>query len=191
MSDAGIFQGLPNKQLFPEHLIKQHETNISFNFVCCKGELLALRMPSNVDLNQVGSHLGFYMFDDGGMKALAAAVALLGCIAIATTESVETLRHPRMLSLVMSLLQIPTLHKTQASDEVNGMIQRIIKQNVDSKKLPVSSFEWAGILEKLGSEHVSLADAVARYNDNPEVCAHGSLNDPCQISVFFCIQSLT
>lgn len=137
-------------------------------------------MPADVDLNNLHSHLGFYMFDDGGMKALAAAVVWLGCIAISTTESVESLRHPRMLSLVTGLLQLPTLHKTQAPDEVSGMIQRIIKQNVDSKKLPVSSFEWAGILERLGSANITLADAVAQYNANPEVCAHGSL-DPCQL----------
>ena len=88
-------------------------------------------------------------------------------------ESAESLRHPRFVQLVKGLLGLPTLFKKQADDVVSGTIQRIIKQNIDAKKLPVSSFEWAGILSRLGEE-ANVADCVKMYNNTPEVVAHGS-----------------
>ena len=55
------------------------------------------------------------------------------------------------------------------------MIKRIIKQNVDAKKLAVSSYEWFRILSRLvqDGEKVSAQDAIAIYNNTPEVSAHG------------------
>ena len=89
-------------------------------------------------------------------------------------EAIEELRRPKVVALVHSLLGIPPMFKNVAQ----GMIQRIIKQNVDAKKLPVSSFEWAGILESLGGKSRSKPDlgvteAIATYNACPEVRAHG------------------
>ena len=93
-------------------------------------------------------------------------------------EAIEELRHPKVVALVHSLLGIPSMFKRQAPDVAQGMIQRIIKQNVGAKKLPVSSFEWAGILESLGGKSRSKPDlgvteAIAMYNACPEVRAHG------------------
>ena len=144
-----------------------------------QGEILSLRLPADKDLENLDSEYGLLMFDDGGQKGLAAAIVWIGCIYLLASETADNLRHPRMTSLVMSLLQIPSLHKSQAPDEVSGMLQRIIKQNVDAKTLPVSSFEWAGILQRLGPDTISLSDAIQKYNNNPEVCAHGSF-EPCQ-----------
>lgn len=142
--------------------------------------MIGLRLPPGVDLKNVDSEYGLYMFDDGGQKALAAALVLLGCLHLAGTEPIESLRHPHVTGLVKGLLQIPTLHKSQASDEVSQMLQRIVKQNVDAKKLPVSSFEWCGILERLGEESIgSISEAVQKYNAIPEICAHGSNTESC------------
>ena len=56
-----------------------------------------------------------------------------------------------------------------------AMVQRIIKQNVDSKKLGVSSFEWAQILRGFGKKQgMTVSDAVQMYNTSPEVNAHTS-----------------
>ncbi|CAK9040042.1 unnamed protein product [Durusdinium trenchii] len=141
-----------------------------------EGEMIGLRLPPGVDLKNVDSEYGLYMFDDGGQKALAAALVLLGCLHLAGTEPIESLRHPHVTGLVKGLLQIPTLHKSQASDEVSQMLQRIVKQNVDAKKLPVSSFEWCGILERLGEESIgSISEAVQKYNEANDRSASGSL----------------
>ena len=139
---------------------------------CLQGEFLSLRLP-DMNVDDVKSEFAFFLFDDGGMKALAAALVWTGCVYVVGQESAESLRHPRFVQLVKGLLGLPTLFKKQADDVVSGTIQRIIKQNIDAKKLPVSSFEWAGILSRLGEE-ANVADCVKMYNNTPEVVAHGS-----------------
>ena len=140
--------------------------------------MIGLRLPAGADMKKVKSEYGLFMFDDGGQKALAAALVFLGCVHLAKIEPVESLRHFRTTALVRSLLQIPTWFKSQAADEVSQMLQRVVKQNVDAKKLPVSSFEWSGILERLGEDTITVNDAIQKYNCSPEVCAHGSVTEP-------------
>jgi len=55
------------------------------------------------------------------------------------------------------------------------MIRRIIKQIIDAKKLPVSSFEWSQILRKMHGDGAKLTiqEAITMYNANPQVSAYG------------------
>lgn len=83
-------------------------------------------------------------------------------------------------SLARSLLEIPTFVRSDAADEASSMIRRIVKQNVDAKKLPISSYEWSLMLQKIvkdgGHGNVSLQEIIELYNANPEVLAHGGGN---------------
>lgn len=119
--------------------------------------------------------LGELMFDDGGMRGVAAAVVWLGLVYKCSTEKTEDLTHPRVLSLARSLMQVPTMRKTQTGDMATEQIRRIIRQNVESKKLPVSSFEWAEILRCMNKQGrpITVNEAIDLYNTSPEVAAHG------------------
>lgn len=130
-------------------------------------------MRTNGSWDEEGYNQGTLLFDDGGMRGLAAALCWMGLTYRCVKEPVEKLRHPSVRELVSSLLSLPTLRKSQADDPGRAMVQRIIKQNVDAKKLPVSSFEWSQILRSMGNK-VTVMDAIKIYNDSPEVHAHGS-----------------
>ena len=82
-----------------------------------------------------------------------------------------------MVNLVKDLLRIPTLCKTQDSDPLTSSIRRIVSQNIDAKKLAVSSFEWSEILLRLDDSSCA-AEAIRRYNSMPEVIAHGGGSEP-------------
>lgn len=121
--------------------------------------------------------LNHLCFDDGGMRGLAGALVWAGLLYHVMALDEGELKHPSLAELARSLLAIPTFYKSQG-DESSAMIRRIIKQNVDSKKQAVSSYEWSMILSNMpkpkGSQGISLQDAIEMYNSNPEVCAHGS-----------------
>ncbi|CAJ1386512.1 unnamed protein product [Effrenium voratum] len=76
-------------------------------------------------------------------------------------EAIEELRHPKVVALVHSLLGIPSMFKRQAPDVAQGMIQRIIKQNVGAKKLPVSG-------KSRSKPDLGVTEAIAMYNACPE-----------------------
>ena len=138
-------------------------------FLCVwQGEFLAMRM----EVDELESEFGLYSFDDGGTKGLAAGLVWVGCVFVLGTEPPEALRHPKLVALVKNLLQIPTLYKTQYADPLESTIRRIVSQNVDAKKLPVSSFEWSEVLLRLG-DNITASDAIRQYNSSPEVVAHG------------------
>lgn len=157
--------GLPEVwALHAEHILSSNRS---------QGETLALRLDG-ADMDGGDNQFGILAFDDGGMKGLAAVLNWIGLVYVAGKEQIEDLRHERVISLASSLLALPTFYKHQAGSAAQNMIQRIIKQNVDAKKLPVSSFEWSGILRSLKpKERINVADAIAMYNDSPEVHAHG------------------
>ena len=143
-----------------------------------QGEILGMRVD-HLEADE-DDYTGSLYFDDGGMRGLSAAVCWIGLTYRCTREPAEELRHPSLKQLVSSLLCLPSIHKTQTNDPAMAMVQRIIKQNVDAKKLPVSSFEWSQILSKI-AKNVSVADAIKLYNNAPEVHAHGgcgSSKDP-------------
>ena len=118
--------------------------------------------------------------DDGGMKCLAAALVWVGLAFVLVKEPEAELRKPGVVALTSSLLKLMTFRKQQPINPAHGMIQRIIKQNVDAKKLPISSFEWANILGSLQSandmQEFGVSDAIAIYNASPEVHAAATLS---------------
>lgn len=123
-------------------------------------------------------HEAQFEFDDGGMRGLAAAVVWIGLVYRCSREPPDLLSQPAVKELIQSMLNLPSLRKNQAEDRQMAMIQRIIKQNVDAKKMAVSSYEWAMILRSFqkqsGNESLKAADCIKIYNDTPEVVSHGS-----------------
>lgn len=157
------------------------------NDAVMQGEMMALRLSDDMTLPEDLWHFGLLSFDDGGMKCLAGALVWVGLVYFLSKEPLEDLRHPQVLKLVKSLLRLPTIFKHQAENPAQQMIQRIIKQNVDSKKLPVSSYEWAGILVGLKphtDESFGVTAAIDLYNQNPEVLAHGGDAGETQNTLF-------
>ncbi|CAK9013878.1 Uncharacterized protein SCF082_LOCUS12114 [Durusdinium trenchii] len=143
------------------------------------GETLALRLTDDIDISEDADQFGVLKIDDGGMKCLAAALVWVGLAFVFVKEPEAELRKPGVVALTSSLLKLMTFRKQQPINPAHGMIQRIIKQNVDAKKLPISSFEWANILGSLQSandmQEFGVSDAIAIYNASPEVHAaeHG------------------
>ena len=136
--------------------------------------MIGMRLPPDLstELHHVQNVL---YFDDGGMRGLACALVWCGLIHHAMTFKDEDLAHPSMVELARNLLSLPTFHRAQ-TDEATAMIKRIIKQNSDAKKLPVSSYEWSVILKNLCADKtkaLTVQEAMDMYNSNPEVCAHG------------------
>ena len=145
-----------------------------------QGEILGLRMAMDEDTQMEDEAglipgLGELTFDDGGMRGLAAALCWVGLVYRCSNESKEALCHPSVIALARSLLQLPTMRKSQSSDMMSEQIRRIIRQNVESKKMAITSFEWAEILRNMNKQGqpTSVQDAIDCYNKSPEVAAHG------------------
>ena len=112
-------------------------------------------------------------FDDGGMRGLAGA--LCWCGLVYHVAAMPELSSASVLELAKGLLHIPTYHKRQDGDHAATMIGRIIRQNVNSKVLSVSSYEWSQILKSVAKtgEGITLNSAIEMYNGSAEVAAHG------------------
>ena len=77
-----------------------------------------------------------------------------------------------MADLVKDLLEIPACYKKPGADPARSMISRIIQQNVESKKLPVSSWEWAQILQTLindGQKILKKPASVVNASPEPKI----------------------
>ncbi|CAK9093103.1 Uncharacterized protein SCF082_LOCUS43797 [Durusdinium trenchii] len=151
----------------PERLIRGFAGN---------GEIIGARLVPDDQINLDGDYKqGQLRFDDGGMRGLACGLCWCGLVHFVASLPEDVCAHPSVVELARSLLHLPTCFKSAASDESSNMIKRIIRQNVDSKKLPVSSFEWSQILASLrkNGKQLSVAEAIDLYNANPEVQAHG------------------
>lgn len=113
-------------------------------------------------------------FSDGSQKALAGFVVWLALLVASQDAAVDPgdFVHPQVINLVSFLLQIRTVVKASINqdNEFDNAISRIVRQNVDSKVQPVSSLTWASILSTLG-DGISLDQAIARYNNHPDVQA--------------------
>ena len=116
-----------------------------------------------------------FYFEDGGMKALAAAFVWCGLVYYCADLDQGDLSGTGLAELAKSLLGIPTFYKKPGRDAARSMVSRIIRQNVESKKLAVSSYEWSQILAGLISdgEKLTVQEAIDIYNNSPEVVAHG------------------
>lgn len=133
-----------------------------------------MRLPSE-DVDDLEDHQNLLRFDDGGMRGLAAGLCWCGLVYHVRNMKESDFACQQIVDLAKSLLSIPTVYKTQGASVTSDMIRRIIKQNVDSKKLAVSSYEWSQILSSMQKDgaSLSLSDAMTMYNENPEVLAHG------------------
>ena len=136
---------------------------------------MALRMPADkVDgmVDAANHAVGSLYFGDGSQKMLAAFITWLGCLSL-WPDHRDALTVPPVRALLASMLAIPTCLKgsLDSSDSLAAAIGRIVKQNVDAKVLPVSSFQWNSVLRSLGQD-VKLEEALALYNAHPDVQAH-------------------
>ena len=120
-------------------------------------------------------HVQEFRFDDGGMKGLAAALCWCGLVYFVSNLDDSVVCHGGVKELAMSLLSIPTYYRRPGQDSAHAMIGRIIRQNVEAKKMAVSSFEWSQILGKMAKEgeKITVQEAIEIYNGNPEVVSHG------------------
>lgn len=120
-------------------------------------------------------HQGQICFDDGGMRGLAAALTWCGLLHHVAELQENKFCVPAVKKLAQSLLQIPTYYKVEMGNEGVAMIRRIIKQNVDSKVLSISSWEWASILASMSQsgQSITMAEAIEMYNGSAEIVAHG------------------
>ena len=91
-------------------------------------------------------HVQEFRFDDGGMKGLAAGLIWCGLVYFVGNLDDSVVCHGGVKELAMSLLSIPTYYRRPGQDPAHAMIGRIIRQNVEAKKMAVSSFEWSQIL---------------------------------------------
>ena len=141
---------------------------------CAQGEQMALRLPvdpsSSVDANQCA--VGTLFFADGSQKMLAAFSTWLGVLSL-WEDHRDALQVPEVQSMLASFLAIPTCVKGSIdnSNTLEAAIGRIVKQNIDAKVLPVSSFQWSSVLRSLGQD-VKLDQALQLHNAHPDVMAH-------------------
>lgn len=165
---------------------------IQFGALCerlvAQGEIIGARLVPDDQINLDGDYKqGQLRFDDGGMRGLACGLCWCGLVHFVASLPEDVCVHPSVVELARSLLHLPTCFKSAASDESSNMIKRIIRQNVDSKKLPVSSFEWSQILASLrkNGKQLSVAEAIDLYNANPEVQAHGGASSKDCVGIRF------
>ena len=144
-----------------------------------------MRLPDDLDIEKtMHSQGGLLQFEDGSQKTLAAFMVWLGLVALVPVFDEEDFRSPGVLTLIQSLLSIGGIRKQAHADALDGLVSRVVKQNSDSKVQPISSFQWAVMLQTLfsKSENITLDGAIARYNSHPEVQAQGGkMTAPCSI----------
>ena len=105
---------------------------------------------------------------------LAAAVVWVALLLVWRKHPSESLDHELVQALVCSLMRIST--SIRASDvkgtPVQAAISRIVKQNINSKVQPITSFGWAGILRDLLGDSAGFEECLAAYDNHQEVLAH-------------------
>lgn len=134
-----------------------------------------MRILPEDELDKSEYHQAQLRFDDGGMRGLAAALCWCGLIYHVGAMPPTDFAIPSVLELARGLLHIPTYFKARGQDDAAAMISRIIKQNVNSKVLSVSSYEWSQILQSMAKagESITVNEAIEMYNGSAEVAAHG------------------
>lgn len=127
--------------------------------------------PANVTDGNLRA-VGALFFADGSQKMLAAFCAWLAALAL-WEDHKDSLLVPEVQAMLASFLRVPTFFKGSVdnSNSLEAAIGRIVKQNVDAKVLPVSSFQWSSVLRSLGQD-IKLEQALQLYNGHPDVMAH-------------------
>ncbi|CAJ1438354.1 unnamed protein product [Effrenium voratum] len=147
-----------------------------------EAEVVSLRLPSGLDAaKHLDAQPGILQFDDGSQKTLGAFMCWLGLIAVSKDFNKEDFQHHSLQLLIKSLLNIATVFKEPTSfvgDPLDSLVARVVKQNSDAKVQPISSFQWAVLLQSLrassdGDQPITLDEALKRYNEHPEVVAQG------------------
>ena len=142
-----------------------------------QGEVVIARFddwpPGPLDLDE--GLYGKLLFADGSQKMLAAAVVWVALLLCWRKHPMDSLDNELIQALVCSLMRIATV--VRASDvkgtPVQAAISRIVKQNINSKVQPITSFGWAGILRDLpGGSAAGFDECLLAYNSHPEVLAH-------------------
>ena len=143
---------------------------------------MSLRLPLGLDAaKHLDAQPGILQFDDGSQKTLGAFMCWLGLIAVSKDFNKEDFHHHSLQLLIKSLLNIATVFKEPTSfvgDPLDSLVARVVKQNSDAKVQPISSFQWAVLLQSLrassdGDQPITLDEALKRYNEHPEVVAQG------------------
>jgi hypothetical protein len=93
--------------------------------------------------------VGVLLFDDGSQKGLASFMTWLGVLMVHPSFGEEAFRHHQVVTLIKSLMNIPTVYKCQHTGGLDSTIARIVKQNQDAKAQPVSSYQWSCILRRM------------------------------------------
>ena len=124
-------------------------------------------------MDQQNAVLGSFLFADGSQKVLAGFIVWLSLLMVWPSQS-DLAKNPQVVQLVASLLEIKVIYKASesATNSLDAMLARIIKQNSDSRVQPVSSLQWCSILMSIRDstgQDISLDEALAKYNDHPEV----------------------
>ena len=119
-----------------------------------------------------GDFYGSLLFGDGSQKMLAAMTCWIALLMVWRGHGEDSVSHPSTLTMIASFLRITTMVKaTEArGTALDGVINRIVQQNIAAKVQPITSFSWASILKAFGTN--SFDDALTAYNGHPDVIAH-------------------
>lgn len=145
-----------------------------------QGEIVVARFPNwpPDELDEDHSLYGVLLFGDGSQKMLAAMTAWICLLLTWRGHGPEALKNQYVNSMIASFLSITTtIRATEAhATPLEGIIQRIVAQNIAAKVQPITSFAWASILKSFAAP--SLDDALQAYNNHPEVVAHDDQGGP-------------
>ena len=150
--------------------------------------MLSLRLNPELDLSsaEYGYQVNLLWFDDGSLKGLACFMNLVGLVILDQQGSFgpDDFSHHRAKILIESMLEIPTIYKSQAGvgNFLDSQLARVVKQNQDAAAQPLSSFSWACLLKQMGADGtddgLNFNEALELYNAHPLVQQAGDALDP-------------
>ena len=138
----------------------------------CQGSIVVARFKQwPPEALGAPSLYGHFLFGDGSQRMLAAMTTWIATLLVWEHHGPEALNNQYALGMISSFLRITTNVKaTEArGSPLDGVVNRIVQQNIAAKVQPITSFAWAGILKAFGA---SFEESVAAYNNHPDVIAH-------------------
>lgn len=128
------------------------------------------------DLDKEKNVLFKLLFGDGSQKMLAAMTVWVAMLIVWKAHGKDGLDAHGVKGLLSSFLKIATTVRASETEgsPLQGIINQIVTQNVNSKVQPISSFAWSSILRSFaGSEtSVTFEECLLAYNRHPDVLAH-------------------